>query len=123
MTFAKSFDMNRNDQVDREEVRKFLERFNPRNAFVLKTGVPPQYRLAVSGRFGFLTGEQANVHELLDTDENGLLDTKEIAAAPTRLKSRDANDNDLLLPSEINGANSVATVQQAIASRRQNRGP
>jgi Ca2+-binding EF-hand superfamily protein len=50
-------------------------------------------------------GPQADVRALLDTDADGALNDKEIAAAGERLKTRDADDNDVLDAEEISGPN------------------
>jgi Ca2+-binding EF-hand superfamily protein len=49
-------------------------------------------------------GAGADVRVLLDSDADGVLSADEIAAASDRLKTRDADDNDLLYASEISGA-------------------
>ena len=121
--YIKMLDQNRNGLVERGEVRQFLARFFQGPAFNLVGGTGSRGGfgsvLTVNGRMVNQGGGQADVHKLLDTDDNGVLDEKEIAAAPERLKSRDANDNDLLLPNEINGTDRATAVRQVRTRSRQ----
>jgi Ca2+-binding EF-hand superfamily protein len=48
-----------------------------------------------------------DVVRLIDADQDGTLNAAEIAAAAERLKSRDADDNDLLFPAELGGVPDV----------------
>ena len=50
---------------------------------------------------------QAQIVELLDTDKDKALSTEELEAAEARLKSRDANGNDLIERGELGGAGRV----------------
>lgn len=47
--------------------------------------------------------QQPDVKAILDTDKDGVISGEELAGAGERLKSRDANDNDLLEPGELGG--------------------
>ena len=53
----------------------------------------------------------------MDTDKDKSLDAQELAAAPARLKSRDADDNDVLDAAEITGQPQTGAVRVAVDSR------
>ncbi len=106
--YIRTMDKNENEQVDRAEVRQFVAQYFQGPAFNLGGG--NGYRGGFGGRVVLSSngavyrgGGQADVRKLLDTDSDGVLDEKEIAAASERLKSRDADDNDLLDMNEIAG--------------------
>lgn len=101
--FQQSLDKNADGVVDRPEVRLFVSQYFSAPAFLL--GSNPTYRvISVNGAAQpVFDGPQADIRQLLDTDADGALSDKEIAAAAERLKSRDADDNDLLYPDEISG--------------------
>ena len=75
----------------------------------------PAFTLSASSRYSYGRGivlssnervtysGQADVRSLLDVDKDGVLSKEEIASAGQRLKSRDADGNDLLIPSELAG--------------------
>ena len=106
--YLKNLDKNGNKTVDRTEAREFVAMYFQGPSFMI-TGTNG-YRGGFGGpvfvsRVGgsYMRGGQADVRKLLDKDEDGELSAEEIAGAADRLKSRDADDNDLLLPAEING--------------------
>lgn len=114
------FDRNRDGLIDRGEVRAFLARYFQGGAFFLSTSAQPRgygTRILANGRVVTGGGANANVQQLLDTDADGHLSKEEIAKAPDRLKSRDANDDDLLYPSEVAGSASSGRVQQTASGR------
>jgi Ca2+-binding EF-hand superfamily protein len=113
------FDRNKDELVDRGEVRGFVARYFQGPAFNLAS-VRTQGRviLAGNGRVSRNAAVQANVQVLLDTNSDGKLSKKEIIAAADRLKSRDANDDDLLYAAEVAGTTSV-TRQLATGATRQ----
>ena len=105
-SFKQSLDKNADGVVDRPEVRLFVAQQFGAPAFSLGTGVGAYNRyggavLFEDGRVVMAGGGTADVRALLDLDADGLLGEKEIAAAAERLKTRDADDNDLLYPEEI----------------------
>jgi Ca2+-binding EF-hand superfamily protein len=59
------------------------------------------FRLENEGRSGQIDASQSAAWLLIDTDEDRVLSSEELAAAAARLKARDADDNDLLEPSEL----------------------
>jgi Ca2+-binding EF-hand superfamily protein len=98
-------DKNTDGVADRPEVRMYVAQYYSAPAFALGANAYSGYGGAVlldNGRV-VSSGAQADVRALLDTDADGALSDKEIAAAPERLKTRDADDNDLLYPEEISG--------------------
>ncbi len=107
-SYTKALDKNQNGQVDRAEVRQFVAQYFQGPAFTVGGGYG--YGGSYAGGIVLVNGQAvsrgaggADVRKLLDTDSDGVLDEKEIAAAGERLKSRDANDNDLLEPNELAG--------------------
>ncbi len=102
--YIKSFDTIANGLVDREELRQFVARMLQGPAFMV--GGPAGFRgglAVVNGRVVSGSAGQADVLALLDTNSDGSLDKLEMAAAADRLKSRDADDNDVLEAGEISG--------------------
>ena len=107
--FIAGLDPNHNKLVDRVEVRQFLGRYFGGPAFTLSGNNGTRFfgagnvvvinGVAASSR----RGGSANVQKLLDIDKDGVLSKQELATASDRLKSKDADDNDLLYPAEING--------------------
>jgi Ca2+-binding EF-hand superfamily protein len=108
------FDTNTNGLVDRVEVRQYIARYFNGPTFSLTANNYGQTRVFSNGRVMSSGGRQADVKTLLDTDKDGVLSEKEIAAASDRLKSRDADDNDLLYSSEVSG---TATARGAYRSQ------
>lgn len=84
----KNYDANGNGVVDRFEVRRFIAMLFQGSDFWLA----PNYSAYPQG---------ATLLSVLDTDKNDTLSADEIRAAPERLKSRDANDDDLLVAAEL----------------------
>ena len=98
------WDKNSDGLVDRAEVRHFLAQRFQGPTFTI--GNSPSYggrsgRAAVNGQFYTTFGAVPDILPLLDADQDGALNAGEIAAAGERLKSRDADDNDLLIPAEL----------------------
>ncbi len=86
----KSFDKNPDGKIDREEARALMSQ---------QFGGAP-FNLQPTAMIGAST---VDLRELLDTNKDGELSAEELAAAGTRIKSRDANDNDLVEMSELGG--------------------
>jgi len=87
---VKRFDANSDGIAQRDEVRKYVAAIGYGAAFAIR----PSYTYS----------RQADAKKVLDTDKDGTLSKAEIAAAARRLKSRDADDNDLLEAFELTGA-------------------
>jgi Ca2+-binding EF-hand superfamily protein/ribosome maturation factor RimP len=85
----RQFDLNGDGLVQRAEVRRYISRLGYGGAF----NVRPSY--------SYLT--QPDVKSVLDTNKDGVIDAGELKAAYERLKSRDADDNDLLTANELGG--------------------
>ena len=98
------FDVDEDGLVSRGEARQFLARFFRGPAFALtNTSRLPTSRtpvMIVNGRRTTRVG-QVDVAQLLDKDKDGGLSKDEIADAGDFLKSRDADDNDLLYMHEL----------------------
>jgi Ca2+-binding EF-hand superfamily protein len=121
--YVTRFDRDKDGLVNRLEARYYLATMFQGPTFSLLTGSAGAFGSAggvvvVNGR-AMRGGDstQADVRKLLDTDNDGLLSDTEIAAASERLKTRDADDNDLLYPAEISGT-SGATGNRAVNAAR-----
>lgn len=121
-TMIRALDANRDGLVDRSEARMFVGQYFGAPTFSLG-GYGTAYGgfagnvVVVNGQMVATGGGQADLRALLDLDADGVLSDKEIAAATERLKSRDADDNDLLYPQEISG-NVVAGGRVSAVSQR-----
>ncbi len=83
------FDTNENGKVDRNEARQLLA----------QTSGGPAYTVAGAyNRF-----REPDVKSVLDVNKDGQLSKDELAGAAEQLKTKDANDNDLLEPQELGG--------------------
>lgn len=88
--YVRRYDLNGDGLADRYEVRRLLAQLGYGEPFNVRPGY--NYR------------PRPDVKKLLDTDKDGAISAKEIQAAAQRLKSRDANDNDLVEIAELTGA-------------------
>ncbi len=89
-TIVGRYDRNGDGAPDRYEIRLLLA----------QAGGGSDFTVAADS----LAPRQPNLVALLDQDGDGSLSAEEIAAAPQRLKSRDANDDDLVDSAELGGA-------------------
>ncbi|MDA1013334.1 MAG: hypothetical protein O3A00_02650 [Planctomycetota bacterium] len=121
--YVTGLDTNGNKIVDRVEVRQFLAMYFQGPSFML-SGSTANYRSGFAGGVVVFNGGfyprngQADVRKLLDKNDDGELSADEIAGAAERLKSRDADDNDLLMPAEINGTPNRAAGNRVVRSFR-----
>ncbi|HZN35238.1 MAG TPA: hypothetical protein VFB80_15525, partial [Pirellulaceae bacterium] len=111
----RNFDKNADEIVDPGEARKLIAQFFQGGTFSLGSGAGFVRVLTANGVAFGGANNQANLLELLDTDHDKALDAKELAAAAGRLKSRDADDNDLLAADEVSGV--VASPAQRVDVR------
>jgi Ca2+-binding EF-hand superfamily protein len=122
-----SLDLNKDGLVDRYEARTMLAGRSGGPDFVLSAS--PGYGFAGGGAGGggvvvaprgqMYTpgGAVSQLQALLDADGDGTLSAKEIAAAPDRLRSRDADDNEVLETSELGGGTATGRRTSATAAR------
>ena len=114
--YAKTWDKNKNGEVDRTEARAFVAQTYRSPAFSLVGGIATGgyarggLVVAPNGRVGS-GGAASDVLRLLDEDNDGQVSAKEIENAGERLKSRDADDNDLLYSNEISASATFRTLQ------------
>jgi Ca2+-binding EF-hand superfamily protein len=103
--YLKAFDKNGDGVMDRYEARLMIAQRSQGPDFVLYAMSPlgggyttftPDGRVITATAGG-------DVKALLDIDNDGELSAKEIAAAASRLKSRDVDDDDVLQPAELQG--------------------
>lgn len=118
-SYRKQYDKNDDKLVDRAEARLFLATVSQGSDFVLE----PHYNnnnygvvAQANGRL-VMTGGRVDILPLLDEDRDAVLSAEEIAAAAGRLKSRDANDDDLLYGQEVSGATQAAYFANQAANR------
>ncbi len=86
------YDINRDGVADRTE----LARFVTRNA-----GASRAFNLRSSNYYRDTNRYESPVRKLLDVDGNGRIEATEIEGAVTRLRSRDADNDEMLLVSEL----------------------
>lgn len=107
------YDIDMDERVNRHEVRAFLAQRFRGAAFTLNgRGSAMIARGSNLYRAG---GSAATVDlwKLLDKDDDQVISAEELAAAPNRLKSRDADGNDLLYANEVQtGAAQPGRVQR-----------
>lgn len=89
---VRMYDSDRDGIVDEDE----LPRFMTRNA-----GGSRPFSLRSSNYFRHMNRIDSPIRRLLDQDRNGIVSKEELAAAATILRSRDADQNDILLPNEF----------------------
>ncbi len=103
-----AYDVNRDGRVDRNEVPRFLTR-NMGNSRAFTLRATNQYR----GDNQY----QSLVRRLLDADEDGRLSPDEVSAAPLRLKSHDADDDELLFWTDFQATSNLAGGDTALRRR------
>lgn len=86
------YDANKNGVVDRGEVPRFLTR---------NAGGSRSFALTSSNEYRGYNQFDAPTFRLIDQGQDGRLDPDEIAVAATRLRSRDADTDDILLPADL----------------------
>jgi Ca2+-binding EF-hand superfamily protein len=103
------YDVNKNGVVDREEVPRFLTR---------NAGGSRPFSLSSSNEYrGYNQFDSPTIH-LLDSNGDGRLDAEEVASAAVRLRSRDADTDDILLPADLAEASLDMTPGQMPNRRR-----
>jgi Ca2+-binding EF-hand superfamily protein len=88
-SLVRRYDLNGDGLLQREEVRRYIAQLGYGGAFVVR----PNYTFQ----------KQPDVKSVLDTNRDGVISAAELKAAPERLKTRDADDNDLLTANELGG--------------------
>eukprot|EP00913_Durusdinium_trenchii_P023373 g21951.t1 len=102
-SLIKRYDEDKDGQVSRYEVRLMIVQFGFGTAFRL------------SPQMG--SSQRPDVKSLLDTNSDGVITADELKVASARLKSRDANENDLLELFEIGGGFTRNAYGQIVQSR------
>jgi len=85
--FLKSHDTNANGLVDRDEVRRFIAQVNRAGA---------AFALDGSTEYRGVNLRESPLRRVLDADADEVLSRAELAGATDRLRSRDANDDDII---------------------------
>ncbi len=117
--YRAGLDKNSDGIVDRVEVRRFIAQYSQGPAFVVGGlgGGGRGGAIVVSN--GQLLGGGTGSTEargLIDEDGDGTLSPAEIEQAGDRLKSRDADDNDLLYAAELGGTAAGGGAYRVVAS-------
>lgn len=90
--FMRMHDTNQNGIVDRDEARRFVDRSN---------NAGQSFTIDSSSRYREANARQSLVRGLLDVDGDELLSATEVAAAESRLRLRDANDDAIVSLAEL----------------------
>ncbi|HUY31733.1 MAG TPA: EF-hand domain-containing protein [Pirellulales bacterium] len=93
--FLKAHDTNSNGLVDRDEARRFIAQINRAGA---------AFALDGSTEYRGMNQRESPLRRLLDADADEMLSSAELAGAIDRLRSRDANDDDILELDELRDA-------------------
>lgn len=102
------YDIDRDGVVDRTELPRFLTR---------NSGSSRSFSLRGTADYRH-SSRAAPTWEVLDADDDGRLTSDEIASAPRRLRSRDTDDDETLVPADFSARLSAATGQMEQPRRR-----
>ena len=107
------YDTDRDSAVDRAEVPRFLTR---------NAGGARPFSIRGTADFRETSRYESPLWNLLNTDgDRHSISAAEIAAAPSRLRSRDTDDDDLVVPADL--AANTAAMPGEMPTRRRDRGP
>lgn len=107
------YDTDRDSAVDRAEVPRFLTR---------NAGGARPFSIRGTADFRETSRYESPLWNLLNTDgDRHSISAAEIAAAPSRLRSRDTDDDDLVVPADL--AANTASMPGEMPTRRRERGP
>ncbi|MFP6675801.1 MAG: hypothetical protein VB878_12040 [Pirellulaceae bacterium] len=95
------YDSDRDGTVDRDELPRFLTR---------NAGGSRPFSLRSSNYYRDINRTESPLRQLLDVNRDGVIDADERRTATTTLRSRDANQDDILIPSEFR----IATVDAPV---------
>ena len=94
------YDINRDKRVNHDEVTRFLTK---------NSGSSRPFLVQSASETGDMSRRESLVRRLLDADEDGVLDAEEIAAAAERLRSRDADDDEMIYLTDLQPVTNVQT--------------
>jgi Ca2+-binding EF-hand superfamily protein len=106
------YDINRDGIVDRTELPRFLTR---------NAGGSRSFSVRGTSDYQHLNRRGAATWQCLDTDRDGTISAEERAAAATLLASRDMDDDEILVPADLNPR--LAVMDPAMSNQRRRRGP
>ncbi len=107
------YDPDRNGTVNRTEVPRFLTR---------NAGGARPFSIRGTSDFRETSRYESPLWNLLNTDgDRHSISSAEMAAAPSRLRSRDTDDDDLVVPADLNSNSAVMPGEMPV--RRRDRGP
>jgi Ca2+-binding EF-hand superfamily protein len=107
------YDTDRDGAVDRAEVPRFLTR---------NAGGARPFSIRGTADYRETSRYESPLWNLLNTDgDRHSISAAEIAAAPSRLRSRDTDDDDVVVPGDLSA--NIAAMPGEMPSRRRERGP
>ena len=107
------YDSNKNGTVDRAEVPRFLTR---------NAGGARPFSVRGTADFRLTNRQESPLWKLLDTDgDQHSISAAEMAAAPGRLRSRDTDDDDVVVSADLAGNSALMPGEMPV--RRRDRGP
>lgn len=107
------YDTNRDGTVNRAEVPRFLTR---------NAGGARPFSVRGTSDFRFTSRYESPLWNLLNTDgDRHSISAEEIAAAPSRLRSRDTDDDDVVVPADLAASSNLMPGEMPV--RRRERGP
>lgn len=106
------YDVNRNGLIERSELPRFLTR---------NAGGSRSFSIRGTADNRSLNRRGAPTWQVIDADGDGAISAAERAAAALRLASRDTDDDEILLPADLNPR--LAAMEMGMVTQRRRRGP
>ena len=109
------YDSDRDGAVDKEELPRFLTR---------NSGGGKSFSLRSSNQYRSSNRARSPTRTLIDSDHDGAITPDEMAAAPVVLLNRDADDDELVILSELkNSIDNLAAPPMMMSNRRRTNEP
>ena len=107
LDMVRLYDTTKNDRVDPDELIRYL---------TSNQGTSQALSLVTSNYRRVLNRDDSPIRKWLDSDNDLVIDERELAAAPRRLRLRDTNDDEVLLPEDF--VDMIASPDGQMMSRR-----
>ena len=111
---VRTFDATQNDQVDPDELFHYLSS----NQLLGR-----ELSLVTSNWRRQAGRDHSPIRRWLDVNHDAVLDAEEIAGASRRLRLRDSNDDEILLPVDFEDYEAAASIGMSMRARSRSRGP